>query len=506
MSTPIPTNRARFSAAEISLAVGGALVRGVPEIACEGVTTDTRVVHEGNVFFALKGASFDGHDYVETAIEKGAKCVVVSRIEGLESIAQQHPEVAFVNVEDTLIALGALAKFHRWRWKGLVVALTGSVGKSTTKELCRAMLRCALHPSVIHCTEGNLNNQIGVPMTLFGLQTQHRVAIIEMGTSARGEIATLADIAQPDIGLLVSIGTAHAEGLANAPAKPNEPWWVGKVSAKEAVCREKRTVLTRAHAVAIAGHDDPWSHACLAGADGPATLSFGFSEGASYRITRTDFVSKGTRVCIQRGEAGAVEFVVCLYGDALMNDVAGALAACDSVLALLREAPLSSEQLRSFSSQFERMPHRFEIHESTDGPWIIDDTYNASPEAFALSVRTAAQIAKAQNRSLVVVAGEMRELGDHAIEAHKALGVLVAEAGARLVIGCGGQASHTLELASLRGVRIHAGESSSDVATQIESLVEANDLVLIKGSRGARTELVAQALLHATVGGNEHAV
>ena len=506
MSTPIPSNHARFSAAEISLAVGGALVRGAPDTACEGIATDTRLVSAGNVFFALKGETFDGHDYVETAIEKGANCVVVSRSEGLESIAQKQPEVAFVYVEDTLIALGALARFHRRRWKGLVVALTGSVGKSTTKEVCRALLRCALDASAIHCTEGNLNNQIGVPMTLFGLQTQHRVAIIEIGTSARGEIANLVDIAQPDIGLLVSIGTAHAEGLANAPAKPNEPWWVGKVSAKEAVCREKRSVLTRARALAIAGHDDPWSHACLAGEDVPATLSFGFSKGASYRIARTDFESKGTRVCIQRGEADAVEFVVGLFGDALMNDVAGALAACDSVLALLGETPLSTARLRSFSSHFEPMPHRFEIHESTDGPWIIDDTYNASPEAFALSIRTAAQIAKAQKRSLVVVAGEMRELGDHAIKAHKTLGVLVVDAGARLIVGCGGHTSHTLEVASARGLRVHLGASSSDVAMQIESLVEPNDLVLIKGSRGARPELVAQALLHATPGGNEHAV
>ncbi|MGZ3420060.1 MAG: UDP-N-acetylmuramoyl-tripeptide--D-alanyl-D-alanine ligase [Polyangiales bacterium] len=467
MATPIPENRARFTAAEIAFATGGVLV-GAAELVITGVSTDTRAVKPGNLFVAIKGESFDGHRFLAQARDAGAALVMVAHG------AEVPSGVVAIAVEDTTVALGALARFHRVRWGGVVVGITGSAGKTTTKELTAACLAAGLGDEAVHATRGNLNNRVGVPMTIFGLSEGHRVAVIEMGTSIRGEIAALCAIALPDIGVLVSVGIAHAEGLS-----------VGRTSGRQAVAEEKGALVAAASFAAVVNADDVWAMATLAGA-APRTkrIGFGRSAGASYRLTDITFDAHGTNVTIQR-ENQEISFAVPLLGEIVALDVAGALAAADAALDRLGLLPVRDLDA-TLARRVRAVPGRLALRTRADGAWVLDDTYNASPDAFRASITVARTIADKSKRRLVIVAGEMRELGSFAEQAHDEVSRAIAEARPAILVGCGGLADR------------YGGEKAADAraaAAVISERIQPSDLVLVKASRGVGAEVVVDAIL-----------
>jgi UDP-N-acetylmuramoyl-tripeptide--D-alanyl-D-alanine ligase len=467
MATPIPENRARFTAAEIAFATKGVL-GGAPELVVTGVCTDTRAVKPGNLFVAIMGASFDGHAFLAAARDAGAIAAIVAN----DTVVPEG--LAAIEVEDTTEALGALARQHRNRWGGVVIGITGSAGKTTTKELTAACVAAGLGDDAVLATRGNLNNRLGVPMTLFGLGEGHRVAVIEMGTSVRGEIAALAAIARPDIGVLVSIGIAHAEGLS-----------VRNMSPRQAVAVEKGALVAAASHAAIVNADDVWAMATLAGAQpGTKRIGFGRSAGALYRLTDVTFDTNGTNVTIQR-EKQEISFAVPLLGEVVAVDVAGALAAADAALVLLGLLPVR-ELDATLARRVRTVPGRLALRTRNDGAMILDDTYNASPDAFRSSIDVARTIANKTGRRLVIVAGEMRELGSFAEEAHDQVGRAIAEAKPEILVTCGGLADR------------YGGEKSAsarDAAAVISGRIGASDLVLVKASRGVGAEVVVEAIL-----------
>jgi len=467
VATVIPHNDACFTAAEVSFVCGGALFGVAPELVFTGVCTDSRAIWPGCLFVALRGESFDGHAFVASALRAGAAGVLVETpSEGARGVV----------VEDTLVALGALARQHRRRSRAIVVGVTGSVGKTTTKELTATALRTRLGEGVL-ATRGNLNNRIGVPMTLFGLRAEHRAAVIEMGTSVRGEIAALTAIAEPDVSILVSVGLAHAEGLAGAPRVPGEPWWVGRVGPREAVAKEKAAIFAGTRAVAVACADDAFATAALAVA--PAATrrkTFGRAATADVRIEDERWDDQGRA----NATLGGRPFSLALLGDVALLDAAGAIAAADEVFALLGLGPVPHHGLSAARST----PGRLALRRRRDGAWVVDDTYNASPTAFVSSLTTARRMADAAGRRLVVVAGEMRELGDFADEAHDEVARAIAAVQPDRVISLGGAAER------------YGGErfaNAADAAALIE--VGPRDLVLVKASRGVGAEVVVDAIL-----------
>ena len=213
MATPIPNNAAQFSLEDVAHATSGVIVqRGAhANESSRGAYTDSRAVSEKSLFVALRGQAHDGHAFVGTAVERGARLVVVER----GRAGGVSREASVVEVEDTLVAWGALAGAWLTRWKTLsprhrVVAITGSSGKTTTKELTAALLR-ALAPT--HATAGNLNNRIGVPAVIFGLEDTHRFCVLEVGMSVPGELDAIGTFAKPDVSVIVNVGLAHAEGV-----------------------------------------------------------------------------------------------------------------------------------------------------------------------------------------------------------------------------------------------------------------------------------------------------
>jgi UDP-N-acetylmuramoyl-tripeptide--D-alanyl-D-alanine ligase len=291
MATAIPPNRAPFTVEEIARATGGHIVQGgEPSV---GVSTDSRAISPGAVFVALTGDNFDGHAFLPKALELGAKTLVVSRD---DVTLKGGAAPAVVRVDDTRVALGALARWHRARWsegplRRLVLAITGSAGKTTTKSVLARVLD-AMAPGTVHATAGNLNTDVGVPMTLLGLDVAHRYAVVEVGTNTRGEIARLSQIAVPDAGVLTLVAAAHTAGLGSI----------------EEVALEKGALLAAlpASGLAVANADDARAVQQMERAIVNASFTFGFADRADYRVSIAAPRGAGNRLRIQR-QAGALK-------------------------------------------------------------------------------------------------------------------------------------------------------------------------------------------------------
>jgi len=455
MATPIPPNRARFDLDAIVRATGGRLARREADEAV-GATTDSRAVAAGNVFVALRGETHDGHVYVPSAVARGASVVVVE--EATKAAA------SVVVVPDTLRAWGALAALHLAQWRRpekKVVAITGSSGKTTTKELTAALLG---RVAPTHRTPGNLNNRVGVPAVVFGLEAEHRFAVLEMGMSLPGELDAITSFARPDVSVIVNVGVAHAEG----------------VGGREGVQREKAALYRSLEpsGIAIVNADDPYVVSAAAGA---RSISFGRSEDADYRLVER----AGTKVVVAaRGRL--LTLCMPLPGEAAAIDLCAAIALQEAASGIALAAPAIDAALASV-----RIEGRGAVVEQ-GGLTVIDDTYNANPSSMRAALATLAELAGARRR--VAVLGEMKELGHLADDEHLALGECVAEAGVALAIGCGGRVDRTLERAASRGVTVVACPSAEVAADEAVRRVLPGDVVLVKGSRSVGAERVVAAL------------
>jgi UDP-N-acetylmuramoyl-tripeptide--D-alanyl-D-alanine ligase len=494
MATAIPENRAPFTVDEIALATGGRVVRHGP--ATRGVCTDSRAVTEGSAFVALIGDNFDGHAFLEGAVAHGARTLVVSTDEAAAGdVAKSEAKgSAAVRVADTRVALGDLARAHRVRWGGRthalgprsLVAITGSAGKTTTKTVLAQMLGAAKNGAV-HATVGNLNNDVGVPMTLFGLEDSHRYAVIEVGTNARGEIERLAKVVRPDVAVLTLVAAAHTEGLGTV----------------DDVAVEKGALLAAlpASGLCVVNADDARAVLQLSRSPARQSRTYGFSRAADYRITarhsrgllNSSSVSEGLSTSLAIERSGArIEARSPLLGDAGALAVAASLAVAEWVL----NRPLDQAELESALADLSAGGEgRLCPIALADGTLLIDDSYNANPASMRSSVLTAAELALYEGRRLILVLGEMRELGGLSPSEHEALGQMVAEQDVAHVFAVGGDAAHISRVATSRGKSATFAATAEQVVDAVLSSVVAGDVVLVKGSRGVATEKIVRALV-----------
>jgi UDP-N-acetylmuramoyl-tripeptide--D-alanyl-D-alanine ligase len=463
MATPIPINAAAFSLDQVLSATGGRAI-GPTWGSVSGVVIDSRSVQPGNLFVALRGERFDAHKFVDRAAEAGATAVLVER-------GASVPEaVSAVVVDDTLRALGDLAHAHRLAWNGQLIGITGSVGKTTTKDLTAAALESAGRR--VLKTGGNLNNRIGVPMTLFRLDSNVDTAVVEMGTSEPGEIARLAEIASPNVAIVTRASLAHTQGLGSVEAVADE-----KVSLLQALGRD---------GVAIAYGDDLPVKKRAAVVNAKRKLFYGRAAGNDVRVIDWDVHPGGTQARYQvRGQE--VEVELNLLGEGAVLNAAGSLA-----IALALQLPLE-EAVRGIS-QVAASPGRMEARTGTDQRLVIDDTYNSNPASVEIALDTARMIAGKRNAPLVVVLGDMLELGAQSEEAHRSVGELVANADVFLMVGCGKGMHIAVSTANARGTDTLWFEDASECG-QLSDRLPLNAVILVKGSRSMEMERVIAPLL-----------
>jgi UDP-N-acetylmuramoyl-tripeptide--D-alanyl-D-alanine ligase len=427
------------------------------------IVTDSRAASPGTVFWALPGETHDGHDFVSQAVSAGADACIVDRQWYLEQ--DQLPTCPGVLVDDSLQALGDLAAWHRQRRPVRVIGITGSFGKTSTRE----MIHAALGPSFESLrSPKNYNNQFGVPLTLLQLRPHHEIAVVELGASAVGEVARLCEIAAPDVGVLTGIGAAHAgdfggiEAIAQAKgelahALPGRGLLLVPGEDERAIAIA-RTVSCRVLRVGTGIHNDVRCSSVSMGSDGLTA------------------VINGSRFQVQA------------FGQHFARSVLFAVA-------LGREFGLADREIARGLEQFRPVAGRCTVSSTT--PWtVVDDTYNASPEAMQAAIELLAQWPT--NGRRILVTGDMLALGDIASEAHENVGIAAAEAGIDFILSCGGFATAVVSGATQAGFdpeHVSGFPVVEALIQKLESMLQPNDVVLVKGSRSTHMERVIERIV-----------
>ncbi|MFZ9641928.1 MAG: UDP-N-acetylmuramoyl-tripeptide--D-alanyl-D-alanine ligase [Candidatus Methylopumilus sp.] len=439
---------------EIAMATQGQLIGADVEVCCVG--TDSRAIQAGQLFVALQGEHFDGHDYLAQSLAQGASAVLVAKA------GDQHPAVL---VKDTRLALGTLAAHWRAKFQIPVVAITGSNGKTTVKEMLAAILRVAAgDDNGVLATKGNLNNDIGLPLTMLNLGNQHRYAVLEMGMNHSGEIAYLTQLAKPNVALVNNAGTAH----------------IGQLGSVEAIAKAKGEIFSGLsdQGIAILNADDDFVDLWRKLASQHQHISFGLDKPADVTAKYTLSANSSDMQLIT--PIGEVALVLPAPG---LHNVRNALAAAAAALAL--QVPLAD--IATGLSHFAGVKGRLQSKAGWAGAKLIDDTYNANP----LSMQAAIDVLKASSGQRIFVMGDMAELGADAASMHAEIGQYAKAAGIQ----------HFLALGALSQEAVTAfGEGAQHFAS-VETLVDAlkpmlnaDVTVLVKGSRSMRMEQVVDAI------------
>jgi UDP-N-acetylmuramoyl-tripeptide--D-alanyl-D-alanine ligase len=472
MASLIPENSARFWLSEVADLATGTLHGS--DVECVGVSTDSRSDLRGRLFVALAGERFDGHDFVQEAAARGARGVLVERPVPGSSLGS-------VQVKSTLSALGSLAAAQRRRWGKRVVAVAGSAGKTTTRSAITAVLK-AVSAKPTHFARGNLNNLIGVPMVLLGLDAEHALAVVELGTNAPGEVRTLSVMAAPDLAVLTLIGIEHSEGLGDL----------------DGIEREEGEIWSglRSDGVALSNADDPRVARTVTRVESSRRLSYGVAEGANYRlVSRTSSALGGSRLQVERRTEKARDSIVLetpLLGDAGAYATLAALAAGEWAT----ESTLDPAQVsRALANAGE--PGRLSPIELSDGTVVLDDTYNSNPASVTSSVSTAAEIAKVRAARLVLVIGEMRELGALSSAQHAEVAEMLGDSGAAVLVAVMGDARLFLPAAKRAGLDVTFAETAELALAELLPRLLPKDVVLVKASRGVHAERLVRGLVEA---------
>jgi UDP-N-acetylmuramoyl-tripeptide--D-alanyl-D-alanine ligase len=455
---------------EVLRATGGKLLQGKGDSSFHGISTDSRTVAEGELFIALKGLRFDGHHYALEALRKKAGGVLIEKEKVGDIRWNGYRSRAVIAVDDTLAALGDMARDWRHKYNTPLVALTGSNGKTSTKEMTAACLETTFP---VLKTRGNLNNLIGVPLTLLTLTEKERVVVLEMGMNVPGEIRRLTEIAEPDVGLITNIQTVHLEGMGSLERLKEEK---GELFRK---MRRDGTILVN--------RDDP-RVVDLAGDYPGQKITFGIEHPA-------DIMAKEIRL---HGVEGT-SFTLILEGEAMevhlrllgRHFVPNALSAMAVACLFGVEVTRAREALENFQS----FPMRMEVIPLKGGVTLINDAYNANPYSTEVALETLAE-AKGMGRAIAVL-GDMLELGSLTKKAHEQIGKRVSELSIDFLLAMGEEASVVVESAIRHGLpteKARIVESHSEAISLLRQMIQNGDWILVKGSRKMAMEEIVEGL------------
>ena len=457
----------RLTVGWLAAAVAGRIVSGDPERVVGNITTDSRSLQGGDFFIALRGARFDAHAFVNEVLERGALGVLVEEIPARDFA----PDTVVIAANDTTRALQDLAHAVREATATKVVAITGSAGKTTTKDTIADFLS-ASHRVVKN--KGNLNNHIGLPLSLLQLRDKPDVAVMELGMNHAGEIRTLVAIADPDVRVWTNVGDAH----------------IGFFASPDAIADAKAEILEAAepHDVLVCNADDGRVMARAIHFAG-RVVTFGEVQGASVRAI--DIEDRGVNGMRARVATPAGEHVIetPLLG---RGNLANVLAA--TAVALEFDVPLDTIAARA--AALRPSDRRGAVHRLRGGLTLIDDSYNSSPAALKRALEVLAKEATAARK--VAVLGEMLELGAHAEDKHRECGRAAAAAGLAALFAVGGTPARALAdeavAAGMTASHVAYYETSDAAASSVAGSLRAGDVVLVKGSRGTRTDLIADRI------------
>ncbi len=458
-----------LSSPDRSLAAAAAAVRGTlldshaADLTFTSASIDSRTLTAGQIFFAIRGPRYDGHAFLDAAAERGAIAAVVA-----EAPPQAPRNLALIRVDDTTQALNSLAASVRRGWGGPLVAVTGSTGKTTTKDMTARILETQ---GRVLRTEGNLNNQYGLPLTLLRLERSHHFAVVELGMSAPGELYALSRTAAPDVAIITNVGAAHLEFFAS----------------EDAIAAAKAEILDglRASGHAVLNRDD--SRLVRIGEkSGRSVVWFGLGRDADVSATSLIHSERGTKFTLGvRGKTATVELA--MFGPHFVSDFLAATAAASCLGVGMEDAIRAASTLVPTD-------RRGAVRHLGAGVRLVDDSYNASPEAVAAAIGALGLVG---GKRRVAFLGDMLELGGRGAELHRALGASLA-AHVDVLVAAGDLSRQTFVGALAGGLEpscVRHVADSAEAAKLAAQIVQPGDVVLVKGSRATRMERVSEALV-----------
>ncbi len=463
------------TAAMAANAMGGAVVAGDPQTRWRGAAIDSRRVRGGEIFFALPGERVDGHDFVAQAAEQGAAAIVVHRPLPWPS----NPTCAWIQVDDTFAGLHALCRAVRRQVPQQLVAITGSVGKTTTKEFLAGMLARRFK---VARSQGNLNNLYGFPVSLLNIPDDSEWMVAEMGMSTPGELRQISLLGQPDVVLLINVRPVHLENFDDLAG----------------IAEAKAEILAglTAPGVIIANADDPEvMRVAIRHADrhpGVRVVSFGASPAADARLTPPIPLAEGRVGCrftVTIGGEGQ-DFELPVHG---LYNASNCLAA--TTAAYLLGVPLSV--IAAAAADLRPSTMRGEVHRLAREILLIDDSYNSNPEAVARALESTRLLPGGRH---VAVLGAMLELGPRSAEFHQQAGVLAAGLGFSPILGVGSEAENLVAAAGKAGADATWCANAQLAASWLSKTAQAQDVILVKGSRGIGLEAVVARMLQGEAG------
>ncbi|MGB7605621.1 MAG: UDP-N-acetylmuramoyl-tripeptide--D-alanyl-D-alanine ligase [Lutisporaceae bacterium] len=426
-----------------------------------GIATDSRKLKKGDMFVAIKGERFNGHEFVEDALKDGAAIIL--------SQEKLKIDIPYILVEDTIKALHRLAKYYKNKFTIPFIAITGSSGKTTTKDMVASVLS---EKYKVLKTEGNFNNAIGLPLTLFGLEHNHELCVLEMGMNSLGEIELLAEIARPETGIITNVGTAHIE----------------KLKSRENILKAKMEMFTyfnETNTAVINGDNDMLKQI---GNKPYKVLKYGLNDNNDCKAFNI----------VEKGEEG-IDFEI-LYQNRKekyhvpipgIHNIYNALSA----ICIGKMYDLSSSQIYDGLVNFKPSKMRMEIFMGKQNIKVINDVYNANPDSVmaAISALTSMEVPGRK----VCILGDMFELGDYSKEGHEKVGIFAAESKMDLVIAVGQMSFAIINGASkLKGgsIELHSFSTNQEVIDNLKNILKSSDTILIKGSRGMHMESIVESL------------
>ncbi len=458
----------KLSANEVESGTGGNLILGTLDTVFSGVSIDTRSLKDGNLFFAIRGPRQDGHRFIPAALSKGALGIVAAR--GYEHPGPFPEGRVLIKVEDTHEALKRLAMSARRGWFGVLAAVTGSMGKTTTREFITQVLQSELR---VYRTPRNYNNLYGLPLALLDLRLDSDIAILEMGMSAPGEIAEMCRIAAPSVGILTNVAPVHLE-FFDSLQKIAE----AKAELVEALPPEGSLIYNI---------DDPLVREIARRRHGSA-VSFGFSESADVRAHAIEIVGLNKTRFLLSCDGMTRPAVIPLAGS---HYVMNALPA----VAMGRQYNIALAQIIETLGKLQPVSMRGPVLNFKDGFTVMDDSYNSNPSALKQMIDVLSKVPSFRRR--ILVAGEMLELGAQSAALHYECGIFAARNRLDLVLGIQGAAMEIVRAfidSAGPGAKAQFFEDSGRAADFVCRTVRAGDLLLIKGSRGVRAERIVESL------------
>jgi len=464
-----PLRWGEITIGEVAEAMGGSQISGSPDQAAEGLSTDSRTVLPGHLFLALQGEKYDGHDFLDQAAGAGAGGLVVEEGRPIsETLTDRNLPV--VTVPSTLTALGKLASWWRKRWGGTVIGITGSNGKSTTKEMTAGIL--SLKAKTMK-SPASFNNLIGLPLSILSLEPSHELAVLELGTNAAGEIARLTSIAEPDIGVITNVASAHLEGFGDLKG----------VAAAKGELLEGMS----AQSTAILNGDNELTKG-LASAFKGSTITFGLERANRVRVED-----------IRSAEDGTQTFTIIIDGERLpaaihlpgIHNICNALAG--AAIAWCVSVP--NDSISQGLEAFRPLKGRFQVLELEGGIRMIDDSYNANPASLQAALQTVEVLR--EKKGLVVGLGEMLELGADASRHHFEAGKKIAGMDTRFLTVLGEHGHEVIRGAWKEGMlpsQTAYVHSHGEMIEAIAANVRQGDIVFLKGSRRMGLDKVADGL------------